>query len=286
MRARGFAFACLILLFGWGCYETHRALYEYFDFQVEIPDPGEDLSQPRVTPADNQSLYGIAPDGTLVRVGGNNPQSGGGIPVKFIYAPIGEATDEMVREYVPIIYGTPQTRPSSTLTDTERFERLKTLATKINEDGVIVSSEESGVRILALNPTPMPNDPGTARAITDPTNWLDLTNTHPTIVPAEHAFDPVSGEQLNGSGVPISALIALFFFLIVFTLAWKTAYGSWASQILIETDQELKKVAWPTWQLVKNSAIIVILCTLVFGILMFVSDFLLTWLIEKVFVLW
>lgn len=284
MRSRGFAFVCLILLFGWGCYEFYRALYEHFEIRIEVPDPSMDLGRPQRAPDQSTSQYAISiADGTLVRVGGKAEQTDGGIEAAFIFGPWEATRDQIIAAQAANTIGTPQTQPETTITRTQRLDQLKTAATLAEDARWIQSNPDTGVRIFVLDPT-LP--PDTNIPATDPRRWLEISNPITSIVPAEAWFTPETNRQINGSGLPIMAIVAAFMFVIVFSLVWRTAYGKWASNILIETDQELNKVHWPTRNLVFNSAVIVVLCALGFGVLMFVADMLLKFLIQDLLQLW
>jgi preprotein translocase SecE subunit len=126
-----------------------------------------------------------------------------------------------------------------------------------------------------------PADAGPAKG--DP---VELGDIEGVLVPQGSNANPLTGEQVNGIGVPWAALIGIGFFFVFFLIVWRVSFGGWGSTMLIETDQELAKVVWPTRELVVASSFVVMLSVVVFSILLFASDFVLNKLIVDVLQLW
>jgi len=53
-------------------------------------------------------------------------------------------------------------------------------------------------------------------------------------------------------------------------------------KFLQETSFEFKKVSWPEWEELKGSTIVVLLLTLFFAVLLFVTDFILSRLMSLI----
>ncbi|MCD4657249.1 MAG: hypothetical protein K8S87_06865 [Planctomycetes bacterium] len=68
-----------------------------------------------------------------------------------------------------------------------------------------------------------------------------------------YGFDPVTKEQRNGSGIAWAALVAFGIFMLFFLLSWRVVHGRKGSEVLLETEHELRKVVWPSKQRVFNS---------------------------------
>ena len=107
-----------------------------------------------------------------------------------------------------------------------------------------------------------------------------------TIIGANEAYCHVCGSQRNGSGIPWSAFVAVLIFLLFFWIAWRMCHGKRGSTILIETEQELRKVVWPSWARVVNSSIVVVITMVGIAAILFISDILINTLIRNVLNLW
>jgi len=99
-------------------------------------------------------------------------------------------------------------------------------------------------------------------------------------------YDPVAGVQLNGSGIPWAALVAFGIFIIFFWVAWRMVHGRKGSEVLLETEHELRKVVWPSKQRIFNSSIVVVLTMVVISLILFFSDILINLMIHDVLKLW
>lgn len=99
-------------------------------------------------------------------------------------------------------------------------------------------------------------------------------------------YDPVTGEQRNGSGIPWAALVAVGVLALFFWLAWRMVHGRKGSDVLLETEHELRKVVWPSKQRIFNSSIVVVLTMVVISLILFFSDILINLMIHDVLKLW
>ena len=98
--------------------------------------------------------------------------------------------------------------------------------------------------------------------------------------------NPVNGEQRNGSGIPWAAVVALLILVLFFWLSWRIAHGRKGSEILLETEHELRKVVWPSKQRILNSSIVVVFTMTVISLILFFSDILINLMIKDVLRLW
>ena len=99
-------------------------------------------------------------------------------------------------------------------------------------------------------------------------------------------WDPVAKEQRNASGIPWAAVVSLGIFLIFFWLSWRLVNGHKGSEVLLETEHELRKVVWPSKQRIFNSSIVVVLTMVVISLILFFSDILINLMIRDVLRLW
>ena len=106
------------------------------------------------------------------------------------------------------------------------------------------------------------------------------------ILKAGYGYDPVTKEQRNGSGISWAAVVAFGIFLLFFMLSWRMVHGRIGSEILLETEHELRKVVWPSKQRVFNSSIVVVVTMVFISIILFFSDVLINMLIRDVLKLW
>ncbi len=132
---------------------------------------------------------------------------------------------------------------------------------------------DPNVDITQAEPCPVPDcvDPQTGKQ---------------TIIPAGEAFCPVCGYQRNGSGIPWAAAVAVFLFIFFFWLSWRISHGRKGSEVLIETEQELRKVVWPSKVQVVNSSIVVVLSMIAIAAVLFVADVAINLLIRDILQLW
>lgn len=95
-------------------------------------------------------------------------------------------------------------------------------------------------------------------------------------VPNQHVF--VKDVPLIGSITLYNVLAILVFFVGMLVLHLFLNREKHVD-LLIETEQEMKKVSWPSWAEVKSASIVVIVVTLVMALLLFGFD----WLLQRVF---
>lgn len=60
--------------------------------------------------------------------------------------------------------------------------------------------------------------------------------------------------------------------LVLTFLTYLLCNGARGAEILIETEQELRKVNWPTMDRVMNSSVVVVICVIIFAGLLFGAD--------------
>ena len=93
-----------------------------------------------------------------------------------------------------------------------------------------------------------------------------------------HATFNVPGEGVLVDRVPVVGsitvmkLIALGAFLVGMLLLHMTLNRAATANLLIDTEQEMRKVSWPSWSEVKNATLIVVIVTFVMGISLFGFD--------------
>lgn len=95
-------------------------------------------------------------------------------------------------------------------------------------------------------------------------------------------------QQLTGDvpvlGYPLTGAFLLglaVFFMFTFGI-WKLVNHSRLADLLIDTEAEMKKVTWPSFQDSKQSSIVVIGCVLFMLVFLTISDEFLNWLFMKV----
>ena len=83
---------------------------------------------------------------------------------------------------------------------------------------------------------------------------------------------PILNMPLN-----LALIISLVLFLVIELVIYKLVVNRpKMGDLLIETETEMKKVTWPSWNDAFNSSIVVLIAVIFFMILLAVSDFLLS----------
>ena len=84
---------------------------------------------------------------------------------------------------------------------------------------------------------------------------------------------PIVGIDVTGA-----FLIALGLFLVLVVIIHRTLDKPKYADVLIDTEAELKKVTWPTWEDVINSSIVVVVSVVILGFFLAGAD----WLLHRV----
>ncbi len=90
---------------------------------------------------------------------------------------------------------------------------------------------------------------------------------------------PVLGVELSGAFLISSAIAIVGVFLL-----YRWSQRPNVADLLIDTEAELKKVTWPTFQDVVNSSIVVVVCVLVLMTFMAASDALLARIFNRILI--
>lgn len=96
--------------------------------------------------------------------------------------------------------------------------------------------------------------------------------------------DPIGGASIPVVGVPFSGafVIAFVVFLVGLVAIRRWERTPKMADLLIDTEAELKKVAWPTLQQVTNSSLVVIVSVVLLGGFMALIDLLLARIIRVI----
>ena len=93
-----------------------------------------------------------------------------------------------------------------------------------------------------------------------------------------HATFNTPGEHVWANNVPLLGSItlykvgALLVFLVALLLIHLFLNRPKATDMLIETEGEMRKVSWPSWREVKSATIVVVVVTFVMGLALFGFD--------------
>ena len=93
-----------------------------------------------------------------------------------------------------------------------------------------------------------------------------------------HAAFNVPGEGVLVEKLPIIGTLtilkigALFVFLVGLLLTHLVLNRAKAADLLIDTEQEMRKVSWPSWPEVKSATLVVVVVTFVMGMALFGFD--------------
>ncbi|MGE0435097.1 MAG: preprotein translocase subunit SecE [Planctomycetota bacterium] len=303
-------------LLGWGAYSTYHMLYVSFNWHEELPDPAFDYSvahpcpdtnalrqyvietqgwtlvvyRPKPKAAEEATPDGSAPspaspDGAVSGApAAGTPRFANGLTPTGVRISI---TDPLLLAAVAdqlrsAARGSTQTQPvqtqpappakDETLVAQTPWQQLvdTVLTVRPNDGPYIRSGAGTGLQISVTHPL-------------RPADRMFIDFPQPYIVPPGFGTCPETGRQLNGIGIPWAIVIAAVMLFVSFWISWKVCFGRWLSTMLIETDQEMHKVAWPTRDRVINSSVVVVFCTLFFAMLLFCADWLLNQLISFLF---
>jgi preprotein translocase SecE subunit len=108
--------------------------------------------------------------------------------------------------------------------------------------------------------------------------WKVLVNLQADWI--KHSFARIPGIGLS---ITPALLIALFVFVAAGFGLFLLLNRPSTADLLIDTEQEMKKVSWPTRQEAWNSSVIVIVTVIVFTILLFSFDVILAKVLQLIF---
>ncbi len=93
-----------------------------------------------------------------------------------------------------------------------------------------------------------------------------------TLYAALLATQPPMGETARKIVASLSYVVPGLLLLFFLVCAWFIANRRGATDFIIETETEMKKVTWPTMREVMNATVVVIIVTIVLGVFMFFVD--------------
>ncbi|MEW6743041.1 MAG: preprotein translocase subunit SecE [Planctomycetota bacterium] len=101
---------------------------------------------------------------------------------------------------------------------------------------------------------------------------------------------PWGAQPLTRQAIPVIhltinvALIAAFvLFVVVEYVIWRLINKPKIADMLVETEAELRRVTWPSWDDTLNSSLVVIATVVVFLVFLAGSDWVLNWVFGQVF---
>lgn len=88
------------------------------------------------------------------------------------------------------------------------------------------------------------------------------------------ASAPIAGIEIPGLGTPLSAalLLALAAVVVFGLVVFYAVNRPDLADLLIETESEMRKVTWPTFEEAKNSSLVVVVCVVIMAVLITVFD--------------
>lgn len=88
------------------------------------------------------------------------------------------------------------------------------------------------------------------------------------------ASTPIAGIEIPGLGTPLSAALLISFAAVAVCglLVFYAVNRPDLADLLIETESEMRKVTWPTFEEAKNSSLVVVVCVVIMAVLITVFD--------------
>lgn len=91
------------------------------------------------------------------------------------------------------------------------------------------------------------------------------------------------GFSFAGMSLSPSLIISFGAFAYMLYLVWEFLSNHEKTvDFLVETEKEMKKVSWPSWDELKSSSVVVVLAVLFLGAYLFAVDVILSLLIERI----
>jgi preprotein translocase subunit SecE len=80
----------------------------------------------------------------------------------------------------------------------------------------------------------------------------------------------------------LPVIISVFVAAVIFTILWRKGAFLRISNYFRETQEELKKCSWPSWEELKGSTVVVTVAVVLLGVFTMVVDFVISMVVRAI----